>query len=82
MTNELPVPDNLSELLGKLVIGDEPVAEGDMPPRLENPDEVTVTSSIELSFVVHKKVEAAAEERGVSMSQLIREWVEDHFAES
>jgi predicted DNA-binding protein len=80
MTDYPTNPGDIQDFLAGLEFGYEPVDPADAPPALRPDDTVTVTTSLRIPFELHQRVKKAAEERNVTMSALIRDWIELELA--
>ncbi|MCM6772446.1 hypothetical protein NDR87_00815 [Nocardia sp. CDC159] len=68
--------DDVRALMDRLSFRDEPVPAGQLPPRLQPGEDIMVTTSIRLPLALHTRIKELAEQRGVGVSTLIREWSE------
>ncbi|MEU7769180.1 CopG family transcriptional regulator [Nocardia sp. NPDC049190] len=80
MTDYPTNPTDVRDLLSGLEYSDVPVDPGEVPPSLRPEDTVTVTTSLRIPLDLHQRVKKAAEQRNVSMSALIRDWIELELA--
>ncbi|MFQ6392582.1 CopG family transcriptional regulator [Nocardia sp. KC 131] len=79
MTDYPTNPGDIQDFLAGLEFGDDPVGPAEAPPVLRD-DAVTVTTSLRIPFELHQRVKKAAETRNVTMSALIRDWIELELA--
>ncbi|WP_063053096.1 CopG family transcriptional regulator [Nocardia arthritidis] len=80
MTDYPTNPEDVRDFLSGLEYGDAPVHPAELPPPLRAEDTVTVTTSLRIPLELHQRVKKAAEQRNVTMSALIRDWIELELA--
>jgi predicted DNA-binding protein len=74
-------PDEVAAFMDRLNFSDAPVPVEQAPPPLAPGDDIMVTSSIRMPLELHTRVKQLAENRGIGMSTLVREWMEAAVAE-
>lgn len=75
MTDYPKTPGEVDAFMEGLEFSDEPVAE--VPPASAD---VMVTRSLRMPLTLDARTKAAADARGVTVSQLVREWIELELA--
>ncbi|MGV9677862.1 hypothetical protein ACWDSJ_21505 [Nocardia sp. NPDC003482] len=74
-------PEEVGAFLDRLTFRDDPVPADQVPPRLQPGDDIMVTTSIRLPMRLHSRIKELADERGVGVSTLVREWAEAAVAD-
>ncbi|WP_378730843.1 ribbon-helix-helix protein, CopG family [Nocardia brasiliensis] len=74
--NNFPsTPRGVDELMDSLVFDDAPVPEADVPPPLTPGEDIMVVRSLRIPLDMDQAIKAEAQARGISMSELIRDWL-------
>ncbi|WP_159080560.1 ribbon-helix-helix protein, CopG family [Nocardia suismassiliense] len=74
--NDFPAtPQGVDELMDSLVFDDAPVREADVPPPMTPGEDIMVVRSLRLPLDMDQSIKAEAQARGISMSELIRDWL-------
>ncbi|RDI63580.1 hypothetical protein DFR76_110277 [Nocardia pseudobrasiliensis] len=74
-------PEETSAFLDRLTFRDDPVPAAQLPPRLSPGEDIMVTTSIRLPMQLHGRIKELAEQRGIGVSTLVREWAEAAVAD-
>ncbi|WP_069162746.1 hypothetical protein [Nocardia altamirensis] len=68
-------PQGVEELMNSLVFDDEPVRDADLPAPLAPGEDIMVVRSLRLPLAMDQSIKAEAQARGLTMSELIRDWL-------
>lgn len=68
-------PQGVDELMDSLVFDDAPVRESDVPPPMAPGEDIMVVRSLRIPLDMDQSIKAEAQARGITMSELIRDWL-------
>ena len=80
MTEPLQTPEDVRAFVDGLVFSDETVAEEDLPPLAAPDQDPLVPRSFKLPLRLDRGLEELAKARGITKSDLVREYLEIQYA--
>jgi predicted DNA-binding protein len=80
MNERLQTPQDVHALVDGLVFSDETVAQEDLPPVAAPDDDALVPRSFKLPLRLDRGLEELAKARGLTKSDLVREYLEIQYA--